>query len=278
MKIKLGTLRRLIREEAWVPGRPMVGDGDSMSPDDVSRLGEPDGMPAVDETDARMEGDGRGNGFVDPDEPDDDMASHLRSDEERIALGDPVSDVNEDIRGFFLQEQDDSQGNAPPGEPAGAPGPEPASSATSSAADAAKALQRGFYSDFDMTRDHTGTDDLSSTWYRSPGRPAGGDGDPFRSADPYAQLGFHPASGPDDPTASPPGATGEDGAEALDAPEDESLKTKDTSELGADTKDTADGVGSNDGSQEKSGSRKEGTQTEATRKKPRRAGPPRRRH
>lgn len=275
MKIRLGTLRRLIREEAWVPGRPMVGDGDSMSPDDVSRLGEPDGMPAVDETDDRMEGDGKGNGFVDPDEPNDDMAGHLRTGEEKVALGDPT-DVNEDIARFFLQEQDDQGTQSPPGEPAGATGPDRAGSATSSSADAAKALQRGFYTDFDMTRDHTGTDDLSSTWYRSPGRPAGGDGDPFRSADPYAQLGFHPPAGPDDPGTAPPGATGETGAESLDAPEDESLKTKDTSELGADEKGSTEGVGSDDGSQEKSGARGEGTQTEGARKKPRRARPQRR--
>lgn len=52
-------------------------------------------------------------------------------------------------------------------------------------------MYRGFYSSFDMNRDYTGTDDPNSTWYRSPGRPAGTEGDPYRDSDPYAQLGFH---------------------------------------------------------------------------------------
>jgi len=69
-------------------------------------------------------------------------------------------------------------------------------------------MHRGFYAPFDMERDHVGTS--PPAWYRAPGRPAGEDGDPYRSTDPYAQLGFHPPAGPNDPTASPPDAEGED--------------------------------------------------------------------
>ena len=163
------------------------------------------------ETDDRMVGDDAGNGIDSLGDPEK-IADHLTDAEDRPALGDPDEDLVKEIRKYFLQEADGEPETPTPGET-----PE----------------INGFYTPFDMVRDHTGTDNIQGTWYRSPGRPAGGDGDPFRDADPYAQLGFHPPKGPEDPTASPPAADGEDGTAALDAPEDDSLKTDDTADLGA---------------------------------------------
>lgn len=59
----------------------------------------------------------------------------------------------------------------------------------------------GFYS-YDLERGV----DIHSFWYRSPGRPMGQDGDPFRPEDPYEFLGFHVPPGS---AAAPPEAEGE---------------------------------------------------------------------
>lgn len=74
----------------------------------------------------------------------------------------------------------------------------------------------GAYTPFDMERDHMGK--TSTPWYRSPGLAAGADGDPSRPADPHAYLGMHPPAAQQDPTASPPAASGEGGTAARLAP------------------------------------------------------------
>ena len=196
----MGTLRRFLREaldsmdeEAWVPGRWMPGEGEPVSHDDADRLGEGDDDD-LDETDLRMMGDGKGPG----DDAVDDLkiADHLRGDGEKRSLGDPPAEtvgealLRRELRKFFLQEG-----------PAGASGTDPREPGAA-------------YGGFDMARDHGDAEGLSSPWYRSPGRPAGEDGDPYRGPDPYAQLGFHPPKAGADPTASPPGADGEQGAQA----------------------------------------------------------------
>jgi hypothetical protein len=230
MRIRLGDLRRLLREEAMVPGRWYGGE----EPEgyDRERVGDPLGM---DETDERFEDDGLGNGVEDPNEPEfnDDMAKHLRGDEEKLCLGSPDPEdrtdenVNYEIARFMLQE-----------EPAAASGSDPRGA-------------KGFYKPFDMVNDHTGTDNPNDTWYRSPGREPGGDGDPFRGPDPYSQLGFHPPAAQKDPVTSPPAVDGEEGIAARRTPEIWQLNGgSDTSKmLGANAHASSDGVGS-DGEQE----------------------------
>lgn len=66
----------------------------------------------------------------------------------------------------------------------------------------------GFYS-YDMER---GTD-IHGYWYRSPGRPMGGDGDPFRPADAAEYIGMKPP--PDDPVDTP----GADAASDVEPPD-----------------------------------------------------------
>lgn len=194
-------------EETWFPGHWMP-NYDDMPPEDVERVGQPLGEPdPVDETDDRMVGDGKGNGLPDPNEGGiDDIAGHLKGDEDKIALGDPPLDevveaawLNREIKRYLLQEG-----------PAGAGMVDPTD-------------VHGFYTPFDMEKDHMGTDDLSATWYKSPGWEPGGDGDPYRGPDPYAQMGFHPPAGLDDPTTTPPGVSGEEGFAALRAPVDWTL-------------------------------------------------------
>jgi hypothetical protein len=220
-------------EQAMVPGRWYGGE----EPEgyDRERVGDPLGMDQVhdvDETDDRMMDDDEGPGMPDPDEPDDlDIADHLRGDEEKTSLGDPPDETMETevwlkaaIDSYMLQEN-----------PAGAGMVDPT-------------VVRGAYSDFDMNSDHMGTDDLSATWYRSPGREPGGDGDPFRGPDPHAQLGFHPPKAQSDPTASPPGADGEEGVASRLAPPIWQLSAgSDTSKvLGANAKADTGGVESGD--------------------------------
>lgn len=233
----MGDLRRFLcealdsmDEEAWVPGRWMPGEGEPSSPEDADRLGEVD--VDLDETDLRMVGDGKGPG--DKDRDDEKIASHLRGDEEKQALGDPPSEVTgeallrRELRSFFLQEG-----------PAGASGSDPRE-------------PRGAYSAFDMARDHGDAEALSSPWYKSPGRPAGQDGDPYRAADPFTQLGFHPPKACNDPTASPPGADGEDGVRSRLAPPIWQLSAGgDTSSvLGANAHPAGGEVGSGDEQEE----------------------------
>jgi len=157
-----------------------------------------------------------------------EIADHLRGTDEKQALGDPPDEtvgealLRRELKRFFLQEG-----------PAGASGSDPRE-------------PKGAYSAFDMDRDHGDVDRLSSPWYKSPGRPAGEDGDPFRGPDPYSQLGFHPPKAGADPVASPPGADGEQGVQARLAPPIWQLTAGgDTSSvLGANAHPTSNEVGS----------------------------------
>lgn len=87
----------------------------------------------------------------------------------------------------------------------------------------------GFYTSFDMSKDHT------SAWYRSPGQPQGTAGDPYRDEDPAMQIGMKADAG-----GSPL------------APQIWQLTAgSDTSNvLGANAKPSSDNVGSEDGSEE----------------------------
>ena len=211
MKIRLGDLRRLLRE-----------------------------------TDAHMMGDNKGNGLGDPENSDDalDIAKHLRTTDVDDTMGTPPKEemgslalaenlempfwMRRELKAFFLQE-----------EPAAASGSDPRDA-------------KGFYAPFDMTKDHTGTDDPTDAWYRSPGRAAGGDGDPFRGSDPYAQLGFHPPAAQNDPTTTPPSVSGEEGIAARRTPPIWQLSAgSDTSKvLGANAKPDSGGVDSSDEQEE----------------------------
>ena len=210
-------------------------------------------VEALNQADARMVGDGQGpaGGEEDLNNPEK-IAPHLRGDEEKTSLGSPPEEedaLKVEIQRFFLQEDDEEPADNEPGAPPeDGPTPEPGTPPNNP----------GFYAPFDMVRDHTGSEDnYRSFWYRSPGRPAGGDGDPFRGEDPYAQLGFHPPKGPEDPTASPPAADGDTGEAALDVPQEPALKTGNTRELGPNAKKHGGGVASSDGAEE------EGQQEEA---------------
>lgn len=134
------------------------------------------------------------------------------SDEETLVI---------DMRHFFLQEADD-----------------------------AVPAHVGAYAPFDMERDHTGR--ASTPWYRSPGLPAGGDGDPGRTADAHAYLGMHAPAAGEDPTASPPAAGGQTGTAARLAPPIWQLSAgSDTSKvLGANARPAPAGVPSEDGTEE----------------------------
>ena len=278
MKIKLGTLRKLIREEimprggrsaptdpdaqvpghlpnelppsaslvdeeAWVPGRWMPGEGEPVDPEGMERMGEPCGM---DETDAFTQDDGLGNGEPDRNDPDSDefdIADHLKGDKDKTALGDPPPDeevvemriLNRQIRQYLLQEY-----------PAGAGMVDPTKK------------PMGFYTDFDMEKDHHTGDDIQGTWYKSPGRAPGSDGDPFRGPDPYAQLGFHPPDRKD--TTSHPAVNGEEGNAARRAePAWQLTGGGDTSSmLGANAHPASSEVGS----QDEPGNSEEGTEGE----------------
>ncbi len=179
MKLSLGTLRKLIAEEAWVPSH-YYPDAEPLSDDDEERLGTPMGLG---ETDDRMMGDGAVD--ISTKDSSEKISDHL-VDEELWALGEEHEQLRNEMRNFFLQRET--------AEPA-----------------------KGFYSAFDMAKDHMGTDDLSSTWYRSPGRAVGTDGDPYRSEDPYAQLGFRAPE--NDTTATHPAAQGKTGTAALNVPQ-----------------------------------------------------------
>jgi len=241
VKVRFGLLREyiqeaLFREEAWVPGRWMPGDGEPVDPDELG----------MDETDDRMVGDGEGPG-ENPDRNDFDMADHLRGDEEKTSLGSPpdetmreTAQLRREMQQYFLQEQSkDSEEPEAPDAPVDGSAGAAATGENGSGTNAA-AAPTGFYTPFDMDRDH------SSTWYKSPGQPAGGSGDPFRSEDPYTQLGFHPPAGPADPVASHPAVDGEEGASARLAPPIWQLSAgSDTSKvLGANAKGDSGGVDS----------------------------------
>lgn len=226
-------------EQAWVPGR-WFPNGYEPEPVDKDRLGDGVGMPEpdgdLDETDARSEGDGAGNGIPDPDSDEelDDMSAHLRADQEDLSLGSPPEEqpthsvwdeavqLNREIKRYMLQEYPAGAGMVDPTKP-----------------------PKGFYSDFDADRDHGSVEKMQGAWYRSPARPAGTDGDPFRGDDPYTQLGFHSPKGPTDGT-TPPAASGEEGVAARKTPAIWSLSAgSDTSSvLGAGAKPAGEEVGS----------------------------------
>lgn len=187
-----------VNQQAMVPGRWYGGE----EPDGAERerLGDENGM---DEADARMIDDNRGPTEDDPNDPDQgDMAVHLRGDEERTCLGTPkreemgtlalgeVAQLNREIRRYMQQLHE---------EPAVA-------SVSTDPTDT-----RGLYTAFDMAKDHGTGDEIQGTWYRSPGREAGLDGDPFRGTDPQQQLGFHVAK---KDSTSPPAVSGEEGMDA----------------------------------------------------------------
>lgn len=221
-------------EEAWVPGRWMPGEGEPVDSDDVNRLGN----SGMDETDDRMEGDGKGNGLPDPKTGDEEneISDHLRTGEEKTSLGDPPEEephhsiwdeganwLNQEIKRFMLQEYPAGAGAVDPRDP------------------------KGFYSDFDMAKDHGDGDSIHGFWSGSPARAAGTDGDPFRSDDPYAQMGFHSPQGPTDGT-TPPAVSGEEGVAARKAPEEWTLNAgSDTSKvLGPGAKPPSSVVGSDE--------------------------------
>ncbi len=194
---ELGNPPEDMDEEAMVPGRWYGGE--EPVGNDRERLGDQNGM---DEADERMENDGLGNGQKDPNEPDYDydISDHLRGDEEKTSLGSPPDEtmgegwLRRDIKKFLLQE-----------EPAVATGVDPTDTS-------------GLYTPFDMANDHGDSDQVSSTWYKSPGREPGTEGDPFRGDDPWSQLGFHPPAGEGDPTTTHPAVVGMDGVAARRAP------------------------------------------------------------
>lgn len=206
MKVRLGTLRQLIRECACA---------------------------GMSETDERMVGDGEGPG--EPiDRNDFDMASHLTADIEGLTLGEPPGTdtvkesarLNREIRRYMLQEAEelpdaDVDSEVGGDDLGGEGGTGDAGSGEAST---------GFYTAFDQERDH------NSTWYASPGQAAGSAGDPYRSEDPKAQLGF--TSGEDTPTTLAP-------------PIWQLSAGSDTSKvLGANAKPDSGGVDSGNGSED----------------------------
>jgi hypothetical protein len=233
-------------EEAWVPGR-WFPNGLEAEPYDHDRLGSPDGMPEdMDETDDRMVGDGKGNGIPDPEAGDDDlkMSPHLKGDEDKTSLGDvpeekPDHHLGENTDCDWLASAIRSYMQQKPlvlEYPAGAGMVDPIEP------------PKGFYSDFDMSRDHHDGDDIHGFAYNSPARPMGTDGDPRREEDPQSQLRMHVNGIPT--TAVHPSVSGEEGWAALKAPEIPSLTGgSDTSAtLGANA--YSGGVESGDGSEE----------------------------
>jgi hypothetical protein len=234
-------------EEALVPGH-WAPNGLEAEPYDHERLGDPIGQPSgaegdLDETDDRMVGDKRGNGIPDPNDEDNDLkiSPHLTGDEEKTSLGDPSEEepnnsrfsedieapwLDREIKQFMLQEYPAGAGMVDPLEP-----------------------PQGFYSDFDMSKDHHDGADIQGMWYASPARAKGTDGDPRREEDPQAQLKMHPNA--DDTTTVHPSLVGRDGVAARRAPPIPQLSGgSDTSKtLGASAYSKGDGVGSGDGSQ-----------------------------
>lgn len=208
-------------EESWVPGRWDPTEGEPLDPRDADRIGDPtgDNGPDLDETDDRMIGDGMGPGIKDPEFTDGEgeISQHLRNNDV-TCLGSPPEEkpkagfygerleresdwLSKEIQRFMKQKRFRIQES-----PVGAGMVDPLKP------------PHGFYSDFDAAKDHGDGSYIQGTWYRSPGRPAGGDGDPFRGDDPYKQLGFHSPKGPTDGT-TPPAASGEKGVAARKTPE-----------------------------------------------------------
>lgn len=224
MKVRLGTLRLFIQEvlveQSWVPGRWSPDLGEPVSDDDLEAMGE---------VDDRMVGDGIGGS-------EDDISDHLKADEKGQTLGDPPDEtirehlsLSRELRRYFLQEQEDQDSGTEPADGSSAP---PGSEGEDAVGGGTSAAPQGFYTPFDMERDH------SATWYRSPGQAAGTGGDPYRSEDPHAQLGFHA-----------PGSDGE--SKPLAPPIWQLSAGSDTSKvLGANAKADSGGVDSGDGSKE----------------------------
>lgn len=223
MKVRLGTLRlfisEVIAEQAWVPGRWDPRQGKSLGPEDLEAMGE---------TDDRMVGDGA----------EDDIADHLKGDEGGRSLGNPPDEtmrehayLARELRRYFLQEAEDDKQDSD-AEPADGSSAPPGAEDAGGDGKGESAAPTGFYTPFDMNKDH------SSTWYRSPGQPMGTAGDMFRSEDPHAQLGFHPPGGSKEGTPLAP-------------PIWQLSAGSDTSKvLGANAKPDSGGVDSGDGSKE----------------------------
>ena len=247
MRVRYGLLKEYLQEA--VLSTRVTSPSAPTDPDATVPGHLPNELPAsaaIEETDERYEGDGLGNGMPDPKSGEDNikLSDHLRGDEDKTSLGTPPEEMpsksfygesleirrlNREIRRFLLQEY-----------PAGAGMVDPTKPPT------------GFYTDFDMKRDHHDGDDIHGFWYASPGRTPGADGDPKRGSDPYVQLGFHSPKGPHDWT-TPPAASGEEGIAARRAPEEWTLNAgSDTSSvLGANNaRPSSSGVGSEDGSEE----------------------------
>lgn len=234
-------------EEAWMPGH-WFPNGLEAEPYDHERLGDPTGLPSgaegdLEETDDRMIGDGKGNGIPDPEAGDDDlkMSPHLKGDEEKTSLGDPPEEkprgnfgestdwLTSEIKRYMQQkplmlEYPAGAGMVDPIEP-----------------------PKGFYSDFDMAKQHGDGEYIQSPWYQTPGRAMGTDGDPFRGEDAPGQLKMHTGEGIPT-TAVHPAISGEEGFAALRAPEIGALTGGgDTSTmLGANAKPGAPDVDSED--------------------------------
>lgn len=253
-----------VDEEAIVPGR-WAPNGLESEPWDHERLGDPIGQPSgaeigdMDETDDRMIGDGKGNGIPDPSDDLEDikMSPHLKGDDEKTSLGSPPEEDPE--KGFYgegawlgheihdYMQQRQLLLEYPPGAGMVDPVEEP----------------KGFYTDFDMSRDHHDGEDIQGMWYASPARPMGTDGDFRREEDPQAQLKMHV---PDtDPTTIHPAAMGMDGTASRRAPEIGALTGGgDTSQmLGANAKPGVEDVDSDDESEEGEGGDAQGEQGQA---------------
>ena len=234
-----------VNEEAWPPGRGNPTGGVPLDGDVADRLGEPLG-----ETDGFTMEDDLGNGEKDRNDPDSDdfkIAQHLRGDDEKLSLGDPpdndvmkdqkeARELNAEIRAYLLQEY-----------PVGAGMVDPTKD------------PKGFYTDFNMEKDHHTGADIQGVWYKSPGQAPGTAGDPFRVEDPHSRLGFHPP--PHKDTTSHPAVSGEKGADALRAPGIWQLTGgSDTSQmLGPSVKGSSAEVPSEDGTEQKG---KEGVEGE----------------
>lgn len=252
IRVHLGLLRTYLRESVSMTGtssRSAPTDPDAQVPghlpNELPKSASLDDDP-LDETDARMVGDDMMDGDPSVDDTHDGMkvASHLRSPEEQLTLGDPpdrqgealirdAEELAEEVHRFFR--------GLRVGRRSGTLAEEPAAGSLSNPVGA-----KGLYSDFDMAKDHGDVARMQGTWYRSPGRTAGGDGDPFRGPDPYSQLGFHPPAGEHTPDNAPPGSMGQVGVQARETPPIWQLSAGgDTSKvLGANAH--ADSVGSGD--------------------------------
>lgn len=91
--------------------------------------------------------------------------------------------------------------------------------AGASGSDPTKEPMGAYDYDYDIGMDQwIGGPNAGTPWYRAPGKEPGTDGDPYRPEDADVYLGFH--APPDNSTATPAGAEGEEGAAARGEDED----------------------------------------------------------